>query len=145
MFCVQYHHKAAYDSSDSSSDEEGEESGGGGGGASGAGGPVGGPYRGRDRHPLYAGRLPHGHKGPPQTVPRTIFHRALDAVEMSWDNTHLKNILSSDTYCSHVTDSALSSASFNGQGQPLWQGKYAFRAWTVGKLLSDVELKYKKK
>ncbi|XP_024082029.1 zinc finger SWIM domain-containing protein 5-like [Cimex lectularius] len=51
---------------------------------------------------------------------RTIFHRALDAVGMSWDNMHLKNILSSDSYCSHVPDSALLSGSFNSLGQPLW-------------------------
>jgi hypothetical protein len=48
--------------------------------------------------------------------------RALDAVSMSWDNMHLKNILSSDTYCSHVPDTT-SSGSFNSQGQPLWHGK----------------------
>lgn len=47
--------------------------------------------------------------------------RALDAVGMSWDNMHLKNILSSDTYCSHVPDTT-SSGSFNSQGQPLWHG-----------------------
>lgn len=41
---------------------------------------------------------------------------------MSWDNMHLKNILSSDTYSSHVPDNS-SSGSFNSQGQPLWHGK----------------------
>lgn len=49
-------------------------------------------------------------------------YRALDAVSMSWDNMHLKNILSSDTYSSHVPDNS-SSGSFNSQGQPLWHGK----------------------
>lgn len=51
-------------------------------------------------------------------------YRALDAVGMSWDNMHLKNILSSDSYCSHVPDSSLISGSFNSLGQPLWHGKY---------------------
>lgn len=51
--------------------------------------------------------------------------RALDAVNMSWENMHLKNILSNDTYCSHVPDSS-SSESFNSQGQPLWHGKIFF-------------------
>jgi hypothetical protein len=49
--------------------------------------------------------------------------RALDAVGMSWDNMHLKHILSSDTYCSHVPDSSLTVGSFNSQGQPLWHGE----------------------
>lgn len=31
-------------------------------------------------------------------TPRTIFHKALDAVGMSWDSQHLKNILASNTY-----------------------------------------------
>lgn len=46
---------------------------------------------------------------------------------MSWDNMHLKNILSSDSYCSHVPDSSLISGSFNSLGQPLWHGKYYFQ------------------
>lgn len=53
---------------------------------------------------------------------RKFCSRALDAVGMSWDNMHLKNILSSDTYCSHVPDTS-SSGSFNSQGQPLWHGE----------------------
>lgn len=43
---------------------------------------------------------------------------------MSWDNLHLKHILSSDTYCSHIPESSLISGSFNSQGQPLWHGKF---------------------
>lgn len=58
-------------------------------------------------------------KSSASTLPRTIFHRALDAAGMSWDNMHLKNILSSDTYCSHVPDTS-SYGTFNSQGQPLW-------------------------
>lgn len=52
-----------------------------------------------------------------------MIFRALDAVSMSWDNLHLKHILSSDTYCSHIPESSLISGSFNSQGQPLWHGK----------------------
>lgn len=59
------------------------------------------------------------------SLPRTIFHRALDAVGMSWDNMHLKNILYSDTYCSHVPDTT-NLGSFNSQGQPLWNGEILF-------------------
>ncbi|XP_060536491.1 zinc finger SWIM domain-containing protein 4-like isoform X2 [Cylas formicarius] len=69
-------------------------------------------------------------------LPRTIFHRALDAVSMSWDNMHLKNILSSDTYCSHVPDISNSSGSFNSQGQPLWHEPVPLCAARVDSLRS---------
>ncbi|XP_044736149.1 zinc finger SWIM domain-containing protein 4-like isoform X2 [Chrysoperla carnea] len=69
------------------------------------------------------------------TMPRTIFHRALDAVSVSWDNLHLKQILSSDTYCSHVPDSS-SSGSFNGLGQPLWEEPLPLCAARVDSLRS---------
>ncbi|XP_049825387.1 zinc finger SWIM domain-containing protein 5 [Aethina tumida] len=68
-------------------------------------------------------------------LPRSIFHRALDAVGMSWDNMHLKNILSSDTYCSHVPDTS-SSGSFNPQGQPLWHEPIPLCAARVDSLRS---------
>ncbi|KAK7601487.1 hypothetical protein V9T40_008928 [Parthenolecanium corni] len=55
-----------------------------------------------------------------ESRPRTIFHRALDAVSMTWDNAHLKNILMSDTYCSHIPDTTHHSGSFNSIGHPLW-------------------------
>ncbi|ERL96131.1 hypothetical protein D910_01140 [Dendroctonus ponderosae] len=71
-----------------------------------------------------SGSHSRGHSKP--SLPRTIFHRALDAVSMSWDNMHLKNILSSDTYCSHVPDNSHSNGSFNSQGQPLWHGRSGF-------------------
>ncbi|KAJ1524459.1 hypothetical protein ONE63_010956 [Megalurothrips usitatus] len=107
-----YHHQAAYDSSDSSSDDEPAEAA-----APGAGAGM-------------------AHARPPPVVPRTVFHRALDAVELSWDNGHLKNILSGDTYCSHITDSALTSGSFNPQGQPLWHEPLATCAARVDALRS---------
>lgn len=50
------------------------------------------------------------------------YSRALDAINMTWDNMHLKNILIKDTYCSHVPDTTHHSGSFNSHGQPLWHG-----------------------
>ncbi|XP_066143681.1 zinc finger SWIM domain-containing protein 5-like isoform X1 [Euwallacea fornicatus] len=92
-----------YQSSDSSSESDDEE-------------PSYSP-RGAKRLRVSA----RGHSKP--VLPRTIFHRALDAVAMSWDNMHLKNVLSSDTYCSHVPDNSNSNGSFNSQGQPLWNAE----------------------
>ncbi|CAH1394075.1 unnamed protein product [Nezara viridula] len=93
-------------SSDSSSDEESVER-------------AADRYRGFNSRRKNWVQNTHG-KNHSHTVPRKIFHRALDALGMSWDNMHLKNILSSDSYCSHVPDSALLSGSFNSLGQPLW-------------------------
>ncbi|KAK4885452.1 hypothetical protein RN001_001723 [Aquatica leii] len=108
--------RPVYDSSDSS-DDDGESS----------------SYSHRSSKRL---RLSSGHaKSILPTLPRTIFHRALDAVGMSWENMHLKNILSSDTYCSHVPDSS-SSGSFNSQGQPLWHETLSLCAARVDSLRS---------
>ncbi|KYB26387.1 Zinc finger SWIM domain-containing protein 6-like Protein [Tribolium castaneum] len=108
--------RAAYDSSDSSEDDDGDSS-----------------YSPRNSKRL---RLSGSHsKSSVPTLPRTIFHRALDAVGMSWDNMHLKNILSSDTYCSHVPDTT-SSGSFNSQGQPLWHEPIPLCAARVDSLRS---------
>lgn len=67
-------------------------------------------------------------------LPRTIFHKALDAVNMTWDNSHLKLILASDNY-SLASENAVqiagsskmitanntsSKSNFNALGQPLW-------------------------
>ncbi|KAL4705643.1 hypothetical protein ACJJTC_002029, partial [Scirpophaga incertulas] len=65
---------------------------------------------------------------PPQIIPRTVFHKALDAVDISWENEHLKYILGSDEYCDpEKPDKAGSSSGapqpypkFNELGQPLW-------------------------
>ncbi|KAK9891200.1 hypothetical protein WA026_013513 [Henosepilachna vigintioctopunctata] len=80
-------------------------------------------------------RLGENSKSSTSTLPRTIFHRALDAVGMSWDNTHLKNILASDTYCSHVPDTS-SYGSFNSQGHPLWNESIPLCAARVDSLRS---------
>lgn len=99
-----------YGSSDSSSDDEGG----------------GGGHAARRRRRPAGGRHPHNvsfpspavsSMTPVQATPRTVFHRALDAVNMSWDNSHLKNILASDTFCGHTGGNP---ESFNSVGQPLW-------------------------
>lgn len=83
-------------------------------------------------------------------TPRTIFHKALDAVSMSWDNQHLKNILASNTYSinsSNAVQTAGSSkpsqtvlttlkANFNTAGQPLWHEPLAMCAARVDSLRS---------
>ncbi|XP_044744822.1 zinc finger SWIM domain-containing protein 4-like isoform X1 [Coccinella septempunctata] len=80
-------------------------------------------------------RLRTGNNSKSASLPRTIFHRALDAVGMSWDNMHLKNILYSDTYCSHVPDTT-NLGSFNSQGQPLWNESIPLCAARVDSLKS---------
>lgn len=83
-------------------------------------------------------------------VPRTIFHKALDAVNMTWDNQHLKNILASSTYSissSNAVQTAGSSkpsqtvlttvkANFNAFGQPLWHEPLAMCAARIDSLRS---------
>ncbi|XP_030750668.1 zinc finger SWIM domain-containing protein 4-like isoform X2 [Sitophilus oryzae] len=81
-------------------------------------------------------RFSNGKNQSKPSLPRTIFHRALDAVNMSWDNMHLKNILSSDTYCSHVPDNSSLNGSFNSQGQPLWHESIPWCAARVDSLRS---------
>ncbi|GJQ79140.1 hypothetical protein Trydic_g5393 [Trypoxylus dichotomus] len=111
--------RPVFDSSSSSEEEDGESNS---------------SYSHRNSKRL---RLSGGHsKSYASVLPRTVFHRALDAVvNMSWDNMHLKNILSSDTYCSHVPDNS-SSGSFNSQGQPLWHEPIALCAARVDSLRS---------
>ncbi|XP_065337234.1 zinc finger SWIM domain-containing protein 4-like [Cloeon dipterum] len=75
-----------------------------------------------------------------QSVPRTIFQRAIDAVSLSWDNIHLKHLLSSDNYCSLVPDSAVHSGIFNAQGQPLWQEALSVSSSRVDALRSHGHL-----
>lgn len=83
-------------------------------------------------------------------VPRTIFHKALDGVNMTWDNQHLKNILASSTYSissSNAVQTAGSSkpsqtvlttvkANFNAFGQPLWHEPLAMCAARIDSLRS---------
>ena len=60
----------------------------------------------------------------PSTAPqlRTIFHRALEACHLSWDDPHLKFILKNDSLSSHAETPLLGA--FNSQGYPLWPGNY---------------------
>ncbi|KAG0717589.1 Zinc finger SWIM domain-containing protein 5 [Chionoecetes opilio] len=50
--------------------------------------------------------------------PRTIFHRAIDACTMSWDDHHLRTILAGETPV--LRTSQHSSSYYNEHGQPLW-------------------------
>ncbi|EEB16267.1 zinc finger protein SWIM domain-containing protein, putative [Pediculus humanus corporis] len=118
-----HRHTGLFDSSDSSSEEDIS--------------PPFRDYRNREERPSrYRDRDRYREKQTTAAVPRTIFHRALDAVTMSWDNLHLKHILSSDTYCSHIPESSLISGSFNSQGQPLWHEPLATCAARVDALRS---------
>ncbi|KAG8231223.1 hypothetical protein J437_LFUL005897 [Ladona fulva] len=133
----------ALDSSDSSSDDEGDA------GAR----PRGGRGNDRNRRGLRGSRQRRNQR------PRTIFHRALDAVEMTWDNVHLKRILSGDSYCSHTpaesscyysspvpcsssssssysSSSSSSTSMFNSQGHPLWHEPLPLAAARVDALRS---------
>ncbi|XP_071448668.1 zinc finger SWIM domain-containing protein 5-like [Hetaerina americana] len=133
----------ALDSSDSSSDDDGD------------GGPRPRGGRGNDRGNRHRGG-PRGSRQRHNQRPRTIFHRALDAVEMAWDNVHLKRILSGDSYCSHTpaesscyytspvpcsssssySSSSSSSSMFNSQGHPLWHEPLPLAAARVDALRS---------
>ncbi|KPJ04086.1 Zinc finger SWIM domain-containing protein 5 [Papilio xuthus] len=75
----------------------------------------------------------HNQRPQIQTTPRTVFHKALDAVDISWESEHLKNILSSDEYCDPEKPDKAGGAGpalaavtlqpypkFNDLGQPLW-------------------------
>ena len=83
-------------------------------------------------------------------VPRTIFHKALDAVNMTWDNNHLKLILASDNY-SLASENAVqiagsskmimanntsSKSNFNTLGQPLWYESMSHCAARIDSLRS---------
>ena len=53
--------------------------------------------------------------------PRTIFHKALDAIKMNWDNHQLKLILTQDVGTS--SKNSTESGYFDDDGHPLWHGK----------------------
>lgn len=76
-------------------------------------------------------------------TPRTIFHKALDAVSMTWENQHLKQILASNTYSlkqynsiPSTTKVTTSKTLFNCVGQPLWHEPLAMCAARVDSLRS---------
>lgn len=101
-------------------------------------------------------KLNHGGAANRSKAPRTIFHKALDAVNMTWDNQHLKLILASNSYSSTsqatkpfsgpstskavpsitITVNGSSKAAFNSMGQPLWHEPLAMCAARVDSLRS---------
>lgn len=101
-------------------------------------------------------KLNHGGAANRIKTPRTIFHRALDAVGMTWDNQHLKLILASNAYTAsphspspflgastskavHPSTTVVSGsnkAAFNAMGQPLWHEPLAMCAARVDSLRS---------
>lgn len=99
--------------------------------------------------PSKRARLNNNNANKPK-IPRTIFHKALDAVNMSWDNQHLKNILANSKYNADSSNavhlpgsssfatiiiSALKS-NFNAYGQPLWHEPLAMCAARIDSLRS---------
>ena len=56
------------------------------------------------------------------SLPRTIFHRSLEASHLEWDDSHLRFILEHDGPV--VVYEPQSSDTFNFQGYPLWNGNY---------------------
>ena len=111
--------------------------------------------------PIKKVKLNNGSAANRNKAPRTIFHKALDAVNMSWDNVHLKNILASNIYSSSngvginampstskgsitatnflTTLSSITSttkSAFNLLGQPLWHEPLAMCAARVDSLRS---------
>nr|XP_029728306.1 uncharacterized protein LOC109414426 [Aedes albopictus]XP_029728307.1 uncharacterized protein LOC109414426 [Aedes albopictus] len=82
-------------------------------------------------------------------TPRTIFHKALDAVNMTWDNDHLKFILESDSYSissqnsvqiagssKSFSNSPSAKSNFNAVGQPLWHEQISMTAARIDSLRS---------
>ncbi|ESP05158.1 hypothetical protein LOTGIDRAFT_208096 [Lottia gigantea] len=54
----------------------------------------------------------------PRPRPRTVFHRSLEASQLTWDNEHLQNILH-DTYTKEG-DAGHCQDQFDNNGLPLW-------------------------
>lgn len=131
------------------------------------------PQPGPSRAPDYGGKRPqnaandrnHDNNGRPckrlklnngnwvgknaNKTPRTIFHKALDAVNMTWDNDHLKFILESDSYSissqnsvqiagssKSFSNSPSSKSNFNAVGQPLWHEQISMTAARIDSLRS---------
>lgn len=103
---------------------------------------------GENARPVKKVKLNNGSAAGRNKVPRTIFHKALDAVGMSWDNQHLKNILASNNYSISSNNSIQTASSskqvqptglrsnFNSLGQPLWHEPLSMCAARVDSLRS---------
>lgn len=57
-------------------------------------------------------------------LPRTIFHRALEASLLLWDDTHLRFILDNKSNMPFDLPSSSNSVLFTSKGYPLWNGTY---------------------
>lgn len=98
--------------------------------------------------PSKRARLNNGSTANKPKAPRTIFHRALDAVNMTWDNQHLKNILAGSTYREDSSNAiavagtsamviiSAQKSNFNANGQPLWHEPLAMCAARIDSLRS---------
>lgn len=101
--------------------------------------------------PIKKIKLNNGNSSSRNKIPRTIFHKALDAVNMTWDNQHLKNILAGDNYvCSSQNSVQIAGSSktaqtanttsvksnFNSIGQPLWHEQLQLCAARIDSLRS---------
>ena len=86
-------------------------------------------------------------------TPRTIFHKALDAVNMTWENAHLKHILASESYSlasensvqiagssRSLMNNTPAKSNFNVLGQPLWHEPMAMCAARIDSLRSHGHL-----
>lgn len=103
---------------------------------------------GDNARPAKKVKLNNGSAAARNKVPRTIFHKALDAVGMSWDNQHLKNILAGNNYSISSNNSIQTASSskqiqptglrsnFNSLGQPLWHEPLSMCAARVDSLRS---------
>lgn len=101
--------------------------------------------------PIKKIKLNNGNSSSRNKIPRSIFHKALDAVNMTWDNQHLKNILAGDNYvCSSQNSVQIAGSSktaqtanttsvksnFNSIGQPLWHEQLQLCAARIDSLRS---------
>lgn len=98
-------------------------------------------------------KLNNGSSSSKNKTPRTIFHKALDAVSMTWDDMHLQNILSAH-FGSKESVSAMAGSSsstgqslipitaggakpkFNKENQPLWHEPLSMCAARIDSLRS---------
>lgn len=78
------------------------------------------------------------HRNSPPPIPRSIFHRALEACNLRWDDHHLRYILDHDNHPNtspltasflhhhhhhhHQSSSSNNGSQFTSQGYPLWNG-----------------------
>ncbi|GFT99338.1 zinc finger SWIM domain-containing protein 5 [Nephila pilipes] len=69
-------------------------------------------------HPKERSLSSSGHHRPGTSQLRTIFHRALEACNLCWNDSHLKFILNNDSL--NLSTETPVKGAFNSQGYPLW-------------------------